>query len=101
MIRNLGHFLRNKYDFRTDVLDVIISGKSTIDSPTAFQVQDIEEADCFIQSYGYDLENPIEKAEILGNFHEALNFIRRHFLQPDNPDGLKLDIPRKILELSD
>jgi len=101
MIRNLGPSLRNKYDFRTDVLDVIISGKSTIDSPTAFQVQDIEEADNFIQSYGYDLENPIEKAEILGNYHEALNFIRKNFLQPENPDGLRLEIPRKVLELTD
>jgi uncharacterized protein (TIGR04562 family) len=93
--------LRTKYDFRSDVLDVIIGGKSTIDSPNAFQVQTMEEANRFIQSYGYDLDNPIEKAEILGNYHEALNFIRKHFLQPDNPTGLKLEIPRKILELTD
>lgn len=93
--------LRNKYDFRPDVLDVIIGGKSTLDSPTAFQIQSIHEADAFIQSYGYDINNPIEKAEILGNFHESLNFIRKHFLQPQNPDGLSLEIPRKILELTD
>jgi uncharacterized protein (TIGR04562 family) len=103
MTRNLNLFphLRNKYDFRADVLDVIISGKSTIDSPTAFQVLNMEEANLFIQSYGYDLENPIEKAEILGNYHEALNFIRKNFLHPENPDGLRLEIPRKILELTD
>src|SRR6478609_1656556 len=93
--------LKAKFDFRSDVLDVIISGKSTIDSPNAFQIQTLEEANRFIQSYGYDLDNPIEKAEILGNYHEALNFIRKHFLQPDNPNGLKLEIPRKILELND
>ena len=92
---------KNKYDFRTDVLDIVITGKSSLDSPVPFQFQNLDEADAFIKSYGYDLENPIEKGEVLGNYHEALNFIRKNFLQPDNPTGLKLDIPRKILELSD
>lgn len=101
MAKNLGLTLRSLYDFRNDILDVIIGGKSTIDSTSSFQVKDLEEADSFIQSYGYNLENPIEKAEVLGNYHEALNFIRNHFLQPENPDGLKLEIPRKILELND
>jgi uncharacterized protein (TIGR04562 family) len=101
MIKNAEFSLRTKYDFRSDVLDVIISGKSTLDSPNAFQIHTLEEADRFIRSYGYDLDNPIEKAEILGNYHEALNFIRKHFLQPENSDGLKLEIPRKILELTD
>jgi uncharacterized protein (TIGR04562 family) len=93
--------LRNKYDFRWDVLDVIISGKSSIDSLQGFQLQDADEADRFIQSYGYDLENPIESAEIMGCFHESLNFVRTQFLQPENPDGLRLEIPRKIVELAD
>jgi uncharacterized protein (TIGR04562 family) len=101
MIKSIGAALRTKYDFRWEVLDVIISGKSSIDSPTGFQVGNIDEADRFVQSYGYELENPIEKAEILGIFHEALNFVRKHFLQPENPDGLRLEIPRKILELAD
>ena len=93
--------LRSKYDFRGEVLDIIIGGKSSLDSSTAFQVQSLEEADLFIQNYGYDLEDPIEQAEVLGYFHEALNFIRKNFLKPENPDGLRLDIPRKILELTD
>jgi len=57
-----------------------------------------EEVDRFIASYGFDLNNPIELAELFGNFHEALSFIRKNFLQPENPDGLKLEIPRKIVE---
>jgi uncharacterized protein (TIGR04562 family) len=101
MTKNIDLALRNRYDFRADVLDVIISGKSALDSPHAFHVDSFEEADRFIQSYGYDLDNPIEKAEILGNYHEALNFIRKHFLQPESRDGLKLEVPRKILELTD
>lgn len=93
--------LRRKYEFRWDVLDIIISGKSSIDSAQGFQISNLDEADRFIRSYGYDLENPIERAEAFGNFHESLNFIRRYFLAPDNPDGLKLEIPRRIVELSD
>jgi uncharacterized protein (TIGR04562 family) len=93
--------LRNKYDFRSDVLDIIIGGKSSLDSPDGFSLRDAGETSRFIESYGYNLDNPIELAEVHGNFHEALNFVRTHFLQPDNPDGLKLDVPRKILELGD
>ncbi len=92
---------KSLYDFRSDVLDVIIGGKSSLDTPNVFQIVTLEEADRFIQNYGYDLENPIENAEILGNFHEGLNFIRKYFLKPENPNGLKLEIPRKILELTD
>jgi uncharacterized protein (TIGR04562 family) len=100
MITNPNLF-RHKYEFKSDILDVIIGGKSTIDSPNVFQIDNLTEASRFLESYGYDLENPIEKAEILGNFHEALNFIRKFFLQPENPDGILIEIPKAILELTD
>ena len=93
--------IARQYDFRWDVLDVIISGKSSIDSDQGFTVTNTDEATRFIASYGFDLSNPIEAAEVLGHFHEALNFIRKKFLQPDNPEGLKLEIPRRIVELTD
>jgi uncharacterized protein (TIGR04562 family) len=92
--------LRKNYDFRWDVLDIIIGGRSSLDSVEGFNVGNHEEADRFLLSYGFDLENPIEAAEAIGHFHEAMNFIRRYFLQPENPDGLKLELPRKILELT-
>jgi uncharacterized protein (TIGR04562 family) len=91
--------VRGRFDFRWDVLDVIISGKSTLDSPTGFPIQTSDEADRFVHSYGYDLENPIESAELMGNYREALTFIRKNFLQPENPEGLRIEVPRKILEL--
>ncbi|HAR44180.1 MAG TPA: hypothetical protein DCS07_16370 [Bdellovibrionales bacterium] len=93
--------IRSQYDFRPDVLDVILSGRSLIDSSAGLHLRNLEQANRFILSYGYDFSNPIEKAEVMGNFHEALNFIRRYFLQPENPSGLRIDIPRKILELTD
>jgi uncharacterized protein (TIGR04562 family) len=96
-----GASLRSKYEFHWDVLDVIISGKSSIDSPAGFQLRSQDAASQFLESYGYSSENPIEKAELLGNFHEALNFVRKYFLAPENPDGYRLEVPRKILEVTD
>ena len=92
--------LRKHYDFRWDVLDIIIGGKSSIDSREGFSTSNVDDADRFLLSYGFDMANPIEAAEALGHFHEAVNFIRRYFVQPENPDGLKIEIPRKILELT-
>lgn len=93
--------LRAKYEFGWDILEVIVGGKSTIDAPGGFLTTSAAEADRFVRAYGYDLDNPIDGAELLGNFQEALNFIRRHFLRPDNPDGLPLEIPRKLAEMTD
>ncbi len=93
--------LRRKYEFRWEVLDIIIGGRSSIDSNQGFSLSDIEDVDRFLRSYGYNLEDPIERAEAFGNFHEALAFIRRYFLQPENPEGIKIEIPRKILEMTD
>lgn len=93
--------IRKKYNFRWEILDIIIGGRSSIDFTAGFHITKLEDADRFLRSYGYDLENPIERAEVFGYFHESLNFIRKYFLQPDNPQGVKLEIPRKILELTD
>ena len=93
--------MRQKYDFRWEVLDVIISGRSSIDTGHGFSLESLDDASRFLSSYGYDPENPIERAEIQGIFQEALTFIRRYFLQPENPDGIKIEVPRKLLELTD
>ena len=89
-----------RYDIRWETLDIIVRGKSAIDASTGFQLRSTDEVERFVGSYGYDLSNPIESAELFGNFHEALNFIRKNFLAPDNPEGLKLEVPRKIIELT-
>src|SRR5688500_13510661 len=93
-----------RYDFRWEVLDVIIGGKSLIDAQfglTGFPMKTLEDSDRFTRSYGVELEDPIERAETLGNFHESINFVRKYFLKPENPEGLALEIPRKILEITD
>lgn len=100
----MSSILRKKYEVNWEILDVLLGGKSIIDTQdglTGFPIHTAEDADRFLKSYGYDLSDPIESAEALGNFHEAINFIRSHFLRPENPEGLDVEIPRKILELTD
>lgn len=90
-----------RYDFDWEVLDVIIGGRSAIDSGKGLNIRSPEDAQRFMECYGYDADNSIEKAALFGNFQEAMSFIRRFFLVPENPDGLMLEIPRKIAELTD
>lgn len=104
MPQNEQELLRKQFDFRWEVLDCLIGGKSLIDSDvglTGFPMRGPDDAARFVRGYGFDLDDPIEKAELFGNFHEAINFIRKFFLQPENPAGLKLEVPRKILETTD
>ncbi|MBI2606324.1 MAG: TIGR04552 family protein [Deltaproteobacteria bacterium] len=92
---------RKKYEFDWQILDVIIGGKSAIDNASGLFLKTPEDAVHFLECYGFDLENPIEKAELFGNFQESIQFIRHYFLRPENPEGLDLEIPRKILEITD
>ena len=93
--------MKRPIEFKWEALDVIIRGKSSIDASHGFSIHTQQDADAFLKSYGFDFANPIEQAECFGHFHEALNFIRKCFLFPDNSAGLKIEIPRKILELTD
>lgn len=84
-----------------DVMDLMLRGRSVIDSPHAIPIRNVADADELLHRYGYNLENPVESAELLGNYHEALRFIRKYFLRPDNPEGASLEVPKVFLELSD
>jgi uncharacterized protein (TIGR04562 family) len=101
MTTSSAMLLRKQNDFPWDVLDIIIGGKSSIETREGFSLATHDEADRFLLSYGFDLSNPIEAAETFGHFHESLNFIRKYFLAPENPEGLRIEVPRKILELTD
>lgn len=93
--------VRKQFAFRREILEIIVNGRSALDAVQGFEITSVEDADRFIRSYGYDFDNSIERAEAYGNFHESLNFIRRHFLYPENLEGLRLEVPRKILEIVD
>ena len=64
-----------KYDFDWEVLEVIVGGQSAIDSPQPLKIKALDEAVRFMECYGFDIENPIEKAELFGNFQEAMSFM--------------------------
>lgn len=82
-------------------MNLMLRGRSVIDSHHGLPIRTVEAADEFLFRYGYNLENPVEAAEVLGNYHESLRFMRRYFLKPDNPDGADLEIPKQFLELND
>ena len=60
-----------------------------------------ESAEQFLEAYGFDLQDPIESAELHGTVQEALRFIRTYFLKPGYSGGLALDIPKKFSEIQD
>ena len=83
-----------------DILDVMIGGRSSIDTRGGLLATiNKEETKKFISAYGYELDNPIDRAELFGIYHESLNFIRKYFLTAENPDGWDLKIPTMFQEL--
>jgi len=95
--------LEQKWAIGERVLDVLIGGTSFLDSRDGFlgSFRDAQSAEQFLEAYGFDLNDPIEKAELHGTLQEALRFIRTYFLKPQYQDGLALEIPKKFFEISD
>lgn len=92
----------NKYLFDWEILDVVIGGKSALDTKNFLgPMSDIEHVNEFLKGYGLDPSDHVTKAELFGNFQEALQFIRRYFLKEGNPDGLDLKLPNSLLMISD
>ncbi|MEI8346491.1 MAG: TIGR04552 family protein [Pseudomonadota bacterium] len=92
----------NKYVFDWELFDVVIGGRSTLDSkffvgPTMNREQVYD----FLKGYGMDATDPINKAELYGIFQEAVQFIRHHFLREGNPDGLEINIPQSLYTITD
>ncbi len=92
----------SKYLFDWDLLDVVIGGRSALDSRffvgpliNKAQVND------FLGGYGFEPEDPVVRAELFGNFQEAIQFIKRYFLKEGNPDGLDLKFPGSIFMITD
>jgi uncharacterized protein (TIGR04562 family) len=84
-----------------EVMNLMLRGHSVIDSHHGLPLRTLEAADDFLFRYGFNLENPVERAEALGNYHESLRFIRKYFLKPENAEGADLEIPRAFQELVD
>jgi len=96
-------FFKQKWNIGESILDVVIGGISFLDSKEGFKgsFTDNESAEKFLLAYGYDIMDPIELAELQGNVQEAIRFIKRYFLKPENPEGLSVEVPKKFSDLLD
>ena len=64
-----------KYLFDWEILDVVIGGKSALDTKNFLgPMSSIEQVNHFLKGYGLDPANHVNKAELFGNFQEALQF---------------------------
>lgn len=91
-----------KYMFDWDLLEVVVGGKSALDSKNFLvPMSKAEEVNQFLKGYGLDPNDPVTKAELFGNFHEAVQFIKRFFLREGSPEGLDYKMPNSLLMISD
>jgi uncharacterized protein (TIGR04562 family) len=92
----------NSYLFDWDVFSVVVGGRSAMDTKYFIaSMSTVEEVHHFLRGYGIDPESPVSKAELFGNFQEALQFIKRYFLIEGSPDGLPLKIPNSLYMVTD
>ncbi len=98
---NRPEYLQN-YHFYWEVFDVLVGGKSALDANSYLgQLANRSDVHKFLLGYGFDMSDPVQSAELFGNFQEALQFIRRYFLKEGNVDGLDYQIPPKVLTVTD
>ena len=92
----------DNYRFNWETFDIMASGTSSLDATNYLAAfSEREDALKFLNGYGYDLEDPIQNAEMFGNFQEAMQFIKRYFLKEGNPEGLEYNIPSVFYTLTD
>lgn len=91
-----------KYMFDWEILDVVVGGKSALDTKNFLgPMSSIEQVNQFLKGYGLDPSDHVTKAELFGNFQEAMQFIKRYFLKEGNPEGMDLKLPNSLLMISD
>lgn len=91
-----------KYMFDWEILDVVVGGKSALDTKNFLgPMSTIEQVNQFLKGYGLDPSDHVAQAELFGNFQEALQFVKRYFLKEGNPDGLDLKIPNSLHMIGD
>ncbi|MBP9680437.1 MAG: TIGR04552 family protein [Bacteriovorax sp.] len=92
----------HKYMFDWEMLDVVVGGKSALDTKNFLgPMSSIDQVNQFLKGYGLDPNDHVAKAELFGNFQEAIQFIKRYFLKESNPEGLDLKLPNSLLMISD
>ncbi len=94
-------YLKN-YTFDWELFDVVVGGKSALDTKFLIsQIYNQDQVTAFLRGYGLDPNDPISRAELFGNFQEAMQFIKRYFLKEGSADGLDLTIPSRLYTIVD
>jgi uncharacterized protein (TIGR04562 family) len=89
------------YVFNWETFDVVCSGKSSLDAKNYLtELYDRTQVANFLNGYGFNINDPVESAELFGIFQEALQFIKRYFLIEGNPDGLDLKVPNYLYSIT-
>ena len=92
----------SKYIFEWDFLDIVVGSHSALDAKFfVSHMHDKRQVDNFLLGYGFDPEDPINRAELFGNFRESLQFVKRYFLKENNPDGLDLIVPNSFYQITE
>lgn len=90
------------YKFNWETFDIIAGGKSSLDAKNYLShLKAAEGAVQFLNGYGFDVSDPVQKAELFGIFQEAIQFIKRYFLKEGNPDGLDVSVPNRFYSIHD
>lgn len=85
-----------------EMMDIIIGGRSSLDSDSFLgKIEKLEDVEDFLDGYGFNSNDPVSMAELFGNFHESLQFIKRYFLKEGNADGLDVLLPSVFYTLTD
>ena len=91
----------SRYMFEWELLEVILEGKSALDSSFFISPLSHDDAiDAFLREYGLDPNDPVTQAELFGNFQEALQFIKKYFLKSGNTNGLDMTIPPHFYQMT-
>jgi uncharacterized protein (TIGR04562 family) len=91
----------NDYAFNWETFDVVCSGKSSLDATNYLtELSEKQQVADFLNGYGFNINDPVENAELFGIFQEALQFIKRYFLIEGNPEGLDLRLPNYLYSIT-
>lgn len=91
----------NDYKFNWESFDVVCSGTSSLDAKNYLtELYDQNHVTDFLRGYGFNIDDPIENAELFGIFQEALQFIKRYFLKEGNPEGLDIKVPNFLYTIT-
>ncbi|MEX0797820.1 MAG: TIGR04552 family protein [Bacteriovoracaceae bacterium] len=90
------------YKFNWETFEIIAGGKSSLDAKNYLShFKEPEAAYDFLIGYGFDVSDPVQKAELFGIFQEAIQFTKRYFLKEGNSDGLEVSVPNRFYSIND